>query len=137
MLSDVEVHGCLLQLPWPKALLPMDMGSLPMLGDMAATSHVQVQPVAKLKYPSGTHTVNSSSTCVSGRVCFLSWSPCLLCQVCVSMYFVSGLLSFSHSFSTDKVPDQATLLEQTFTHSCVPSSVSVTDLVWFSSLSPL
>lgn len=80
--ARVPVHS--LSTPWTWDLRTHWGKQLPL-------SHVQVQPVTNLKRrPRGTHTIHSSSFGVSGEVSFLSWSPCLLCQACVSVYFVSS-----------------------------------------------
>lgn len=134
LLSDEEAYGCLLQLPWPRTLLPIDLGSLPMLADVAATSHVQVQPVAKLKYP---HTqliapqsvwVVEFFSCHDLHVCFVrSVFPCILFLVCSLFPIVSQLTRslvrqpcWNRHLHTPVCPHQWVWLTWFGSHHCLP-----------------
>jgi len=60
----------------------------------------------------------------------------ILSGLCLSI-FCFWFTLFSLSFPIAKFPDQITSVEHTFSHSHVPSSISVTDQVWLLSLPPL
>lgn len=55
----------------------------------------------------------------------------------VSLYILFLVSTFSLCFPVDKNLYHKTLLEETFSYSHMPSSITVTDQAWFSSLSPL
>ena len=78
---------------------------------------------------------------MTGEVCFLSLTPCLFCQVCVSVYFVSCFLlplppALPLSFPIDRVlslaginvlthPHQLVWLTRFGAHYCLPYDLSI------------